>query len=59
MLDLLGVDIARYWSFPFALAGVTILEVTGEGARLRAHNLEAQLAAVDRPDADRHVGVDR
>ncbi len=59
MLDLLGVDIARYWSFPFALASVTILEVTGAGARLRAHNLEAQLAAVDRPDADRHVGVDR
>jgi broad specificity phosphatase PhoE len=57
LLDLLGVDIGRYWSFPFALASITVLEVALAGVRLRAHNLEEHLAAVD-AEADRRAGPD-
>ena len=46
MLDLLGVAIERFWSFPFALAGITVVD-TGSGvARLRAHNLDEHIAAL-------------
>jgi len=48
MLDLLGVDIDRFWSFPLALAGVTVLDLTAEMVRLRAHNLDEHIAALDR-----------
>jgi broad specificity phosphatase PhoE len=44
MLDLLGVDPARYWSFPFGLASVTVLDLHAGVVRLRVHNLDAALA---------------
>ena len=43
MLDLLGVDPTRYWSFPFALAAVTVLDLLSGVVRLRAHNLPADV----------------
>ncbi|MFN8620454.1 MAG: histidine phosphatase family protein [Chloroflexota bacterium] len=43
LLDLLGVSLDAYWSFPFALCGVTIVEVRAGVARLRAHNLADHL----------------
>lgn len=39
LLTLLGIPLERYWSFPFALAGLTVLELRDGVARLRAHNL--------------------
>jgi broad specificity phosphatase PhoE len=48
MLSLLGVDIERFWSFPLALASVTVLELSGGLVRLRAHNLDEHIVALDR-----------
>lgn len=48
MLDLLGVPIERYWSFPFALASVTVIDIRDGLARLRAHNLDEHIAALSR-----------
>jgi probable phosphoglycerate mutase len=44
LLALLEVPLERFWAFPFALAGITIVEVRGGRASLRAHNLTEHLA---------------
>lgn len=49
VLTLLGVPLERYWAFPFALCGVTVVEITAGKARLRAHNLAEHLAALAHP----------
>jgi broad specificity phosphatase PhoE len=43
MLTLLDLPLERYWSFPFALCAVTVVELRGGLARLRAHNLAGHL----------------
>ncbi len=43
VLDLLGLPRSAFWSFPFALCAVTIVEVRAGVARLRAHNLADHL----------------
>jgi probable phosphoglycerate mutase len=48
MLDLLGVGIEHFWSFPLALASVTVLDLSAGVVRLRAHNLDEHIAALDR-----------
>lgn len=48
MLDLLGVPIKRFWSFPFALASVSVLDLSAGAVRLRAHNLDEHIAALAR-----------
>lgn len=48
MLDLLGVPLERYWSFPFALASVTVIDIRDGLTRLRAHNLDEHIAALAR-----------
>jgi broad specificity phosphatase PhoE len=49
LLHLIGVPLERYWSFPFALCAVTVVEISGGRARLRAHNLAEHLAALALP----------
>jgi probable phosphoglycerate mutase len=44
LLRLLDLPLERYWSFPFALCGITVVEIRAGRARLRAHNLEEHLA---------------
>jgi broad specificity phosphatase PhoE len=39
MLDLLGIGIEHFWSFPLALASVSVLDLGVGVVRLRAHNL--------------------
>jgi phosphoserine phosphatase len=39
MLDLLGIGIEHFWSFPLALASVSVLDMSGSIVQLRAHNL--------------------
>ena len=46
MLDLLAIGIEHFWSFPLTLASVTVFELDGSVVRLRAHNLDAHLAAI-------------
>lgn len=48
MLDLLGIGIEHFWSFPLALASVTVLDLSAGVVRLRAHNLDEHIAALSR-----------
>lgn len=48
MLSLLEVDLRHFWSFPLALASVTVLDLTAEVVRLRAHNLDEHIVALGR-----------
>ena len=51
LLVLFELPLDRFWSFPFALAGLTIVELRDGRPSLRAHNLTAHLAPL--ADADR------
>jgi probable phosphoglycerate mutase len=44
LLTLLELPLERFWAFPFALCGITIVEFVGGKARLRSHNLTDHLA---------------
>jgi broad specificity phosphatase PhoE len=44
LLALLGVPLARFWSFPFVLCGITVVELAGGRVTLVAHNLAEHLA---------------
>jgi broad specificity phosphatase PhoE len=46
LLDLLEISQDAYWSFPFSLASVTVLERRTGRWRLRAHNLDEHLTEV-------------
>ena len=48
MLDLLGIGLEHFWSFPLALASVTVLDLGSGVAQLRAHNLDEHIAALNR-----------
>lgn len=48
MLDLLGVGIEHFWSFPLALASVSVLDLRAGVVRLRAHNLDEHIVALNR-----------
>ena len=48
LLDLLGIGLEHFWSFPLALASVTVLELDEGVVRLRAHNLDAHIMALGR-----------
>jgi broad specificity phosphatase PhoE len=47
LLALLDLPLERFWAFPFALAGITLVEVRGGRGRLRAHNLVEHLSGLD------------
>jgi broad specificity phosphatase PhoE len=49
LLTLLDLPIERFWSLPFALCGITIVELVGGRPRLRAHNLTEHLAPLEEP----------
>jgi broad specificity phosphatase PhoE len=46
LLDLLGVGLEHFWSFPLALASISVLELDGELVQLRAHNLDEHITAL-------------
>jgi len=56
MLDLLGIGIEHFWSFPLALASVTVLDLSAGVVRLRAHNLDEHIAALSRRRQDTQAG---
>ncbi len=47
LLALLDLPLERFWTFPFALAGISIVEVRAGRPRLRAHNLTDHLEALE------------
>jgi len=44
LLELLGLPLERFWVFPFALCGISIVEFRDGEAVLRAHNLSEHVA---------------
>ena len=44
LLTLFGMGLDRFWTFPFALCGITVVEFRAGRATLRAHNLTEHLA---------------
>ena len=46
LMTVLGIPIEHYWSFPFALCGVSVVELGGAHPRLRAHNLAEHMDAL-------------
>jgi broad specificity phosphatase PhoE len=59
MMQLLGVPLRRYWSFPFGLCAITVVELNGRRARLRAHNLEGHLDGLEASRVGAHAPADR
>jgi broad specificity phosphatase PhoE len=47
LLALLDYPLARFWTLPFALCGVTVVEIRNGRPRLRLHNATEHLAGVD------------
>jgi broad specificity phosphatase PhoE len=47
LLALMDLPLARFWSFPFALCGISVIEFRSGRPRLRAHNLTDHLAPAD------------
>ncbi len=43
LMHLLDISIDHYWSLPFGLCSITVLEIRNGRARLRAHNLAEHL----------------
>ena len=47
LLALLDLPLTRFWTFPFALAGISVVEIRAGRSRLRAHNLTEHLRALE------------
>jgi broad specificity phosphatase PhoE len=47
LLALLDLPLGRFWSFPFALCGISVVEFRAGRARLRAHNLTEHLGVLE------------
>ena len=58
LLALLDLPLTRFWSFPFALCGITVIEIRAGRARLRAHNLTEHLAPLE-TERQRQLDQDR
>ncbi|HVL54645.1 MAG TPA: histidine phosphatase family protein [Vitreimonas sp.] len=46
LLTLFDLPLERFWLFPFALCGISVVEILGGRPRLRAHNLTDHLGPV-------------
>jgi broad specificity phosphatase PhoE len=47
LLALLDLPVARFWVLPFALCGITIVEIRGGRPRLRLHNATDHLSSLE------------
>lgn len=47
LLTVLDLPLARFWSFPFALCGISVIEIRAGRPRLRAHNLTDHLGPLE------------
>jgi broad specificity phosphatase PhoE len=52
MLALLGLPLERFWTFPFVMAGISVIEFRGGMALVRAHDLDEHLASLQAPVAE-------
>ena len=51
LLALLDYPLARFWTLPFALCGITVVEIRGGRPRLRLHNATDHLSGVEAGDS--------
>lgn len=51
LLALLDYPLGRFWTLPFALCGITVVEIRGGKPRLRLHNATDHLAGMDAAEA--------
>lgn len=51
MLALLDLPLARFWTLPFALCGISVVEIRNGRPRLRLHNATDHLADLQTADA--------
>lgn len=49
LLALLDLPLTRFWTFPFALCGITVVELRAGRPRLRLHNATDHLAELETP----------
>lgn len=56
LLGLLGIAIEHFWSFPMTLASVSVIDLSGDVAQLRAHNLDAHVTDLGH-SAERPAGM--
>jgi broad specificity phosphatase PhoE len=54
LLALLDYPLARFWTLPFALCGITVVEIRGGRPRLRLHNATDHLTSIE-TDAEREA----
>ena len=47
LLALLGIPLDAFWAFPFALCGMSVIELRGGRATLRTHNVVEHVAGLD------------
>lgn len=47
-LGLLGIGLEHFWSLPFALASISVLDASAGVPRLRAHNLDEHITTLGR-----------
>ena len=52
LLALLDYPLARFWTLPFALCGISVVEIRGGRPRLRLHNATDHLSGVEAADAE-------
>ena len=57
MLELLGLPLERFWTFPFVPAGITVIRFHAGHVIVRAHDLEAHLAALEAPGESAREGA--
>ena len=51
LLALLDYPLARFWTLPFALSGITVVEIRSGRPRLRLHNATDHLTGIATDDA--------
>jgi probable phosphoglycerate mutase len=49
MLALVGLPLDRFWTFPFVMAGITVIEFRGGLGLIRAHDLDEHLGSLQAP----------
>ena len=59
LLALLDLPLGSFWSLPFALCGITIVEIRGGRSRLRLHNATDHLAELQAVAAHARDGAPR
>ncbi len=59
LLTLLGLPLTAFWSLPFALAGISVVDLRAGRAMLRAHSLTEHLAPLDERAQDVSEGRER